>query len=90
MTEEFHLLTARPAAGMVRMRVLRPFFIDSTTNTTVGQVVDIDALAAADVLQARRGELVDAGQRADVFKAIDADNAGHWRAGKPSRFSGRA
>lgn len=85
-----NFLNAPPAPGLVRLRTLRPFWINASESTTIGQLVDVDAVVAGDILQSRRAEIVDVGQWADIKKANDADTAGQWRAGKPSRYSGRS
>lgn len=72
----------------VRMRCLRPFWLHGRS-VQIDEVVDAPHLAALEIINARRGVMLDPEAMADIQLSVDAENRRTAAEGRSTRNVGR-
>ncbi len=76
------------SARTVRMRCLRPFWLHGRS-VQIDEIVDAPHLAALDIINAQRGQVVDPEALAEIQRAVDLENLLHAAEARSTRSSHR-
>ena len=72
----------------VRMRCLRPFWLHGRS-VQIDELVDAPHLAALDIVNALRGQVVDPEAMSEIQRAVDQENLRHAAEARSTRSSHR-